>query len=68
MYFSIYYPTFSFKKNIEYISLVLFLQEELVKEMEKAIKEFFGEKPADSADYGRIINERHVAWVISLVL
>lgn len=34
-------------------------KEQLIREMKKWIEKFYGERPCDSADYGRIINEPH---------
>ena len=34
-------------------------REKLIREMKKWIEKFYGERPCDSADYGRIINESH---------
>jgi len=34
-------------------------KEKLIREMKKWIEKFYGERPCDSADYGRIINEPH---------
>jgi aldehyde dehydrogenase (NAD+) len=34
-------------------------KEELISEIQKSIRKFYGERPCDSADYGRIINEPH---------
>ncbi|MHC4204543.1 MAG: aldehyde dehydrogenase [Planctomycetota bacterium] len=34
-------------------------KEKLIREMKKWIEKFYGERPCESADYGRIINESH---------
>ncbi|MHC4558175.1 MAG: aldehyde dehydrogenase [Planctomycetota bacterium] len=34
-------------------------KEKLIKEMKKRIEKFYGQRPCDSANYGRIINESH---------
>jgi acyl-CoA reductase-like NAD-dependent aldehyde dehydrogenase len=34
-------------------------KEELIREIKNCIEKFYGERPCDSADYGRIINEAH---------
>ena len=34
-------------------------REKLIREMKKWIEKFYGQRPCDSADYGRIINESH---------
>jgi aldehyde dehydrogenase (NAD+) len=36
-------------------------KERLVAEMKAVLAEFYGEKPAESKDYGRIINEANFA-------
>ena len=43
----------------DYVLAVGDTAEELQKELAEAISEMFGSDPAQSADYGRIINERH---------
>ncbi|KAK3727513.1 hypothetical protein QZH41_018380, partial [Actinostola sp. cb2023] len=35
------------------------IQAKLIKHLKETIYEFYGEDPRDSADYGRIINDRH---------
>ncbi len=35
------------------------VKEKLIREMKKWIEKFYGERPCDSKDFGRIINERH---------
>lgn len=35
------------------------IREELVKSLQQAIREFYGENPQQSPDYGRVINRRH---------
>ena len=35
------------------------IREELVRSLQQAIREFYGENPQQSPDYGRIINRRH---------
>lgn len=40
---------------------------ELTKEMKLAIEEFWGKDPQTSADYGRIVNNRHFKRITSLI-
>ncbi|GAB7184641.1 coniferyl aldehyde dehydrogenase [Kitasatospora sp. Ki12] len=39
----------------------------LEAELAEAVRELFGEKPAESADYGRIVNERHFDRLTALL-
>ncbi|HEY9175661.1 MAG TPA: aldehyde dehydrogenase [Verrucomicrobiae bacterium] len=43
------------------------IREELVKSLQQAIREFYGENPQQSPDYGRIINRRHFNRLTSLL-
>ncbi|KNC56314.1 uncharacterized protein AMSG_11702 [Thecamonas trahens ATCC 50062] len=43
------------------------VEAELVDAMQAAILEFYGENPAESPDFGRIINERHFDRILSLL-
>ncbi|CAB4382444.1 aldehyde dehydrogenase 3 family, member D1 [Rhizophagus irregularis] len=43
----------------DYILCTREIQEALIKEMPKAIKDSYGSDPQNSPDYGRIINQRH---------
>ncbi len=38
-----------------------------IAEMQKSLRSFFGEEPAKSPDYARIINERHFARLVALL-
>ncbi|MBY0515598.1 MAG: aldehyde dehydrogenase [Bacteriovoracaceae bacterium] len=42
-------------------------KDELIAELKAAIKQFYGENPKESPDYGRIISERHLERLISLM-
>ncbi|XP_066551624.1 aldehyde dehydrogenase family 3 member A2 [Amia ocellicauda] len=43
------------------------IQDRVVDEIRKSIKEFYGADPKTSPDYGRIINQRHFGRVMSLL-
>lgn len=43
------------------------IREELVRSLLQAIREFYGENPQQSPDYGRIINRRHFDRLTSLL-
>nr|XP_023018135.1 aldehyde dehydrogenase, dimeric NADP-preferring-like [Leptinotarsa decemlineata] len=43
------------------------LQDKFVTACKKALKELFGEDPKSSPDYGRILNERHVQRLSTLI-
>lgn len=43
------------------------IREELVRSLQQAIREFYGENPQQSPDYGRIINRRHFDRLTSLL-
>lgn len=49
----------------DYILVHASRKAELVAAMQKCILQFFGEKPEDSPNYGRIINEKHWNRVIA---
>ena len=42
-------------------------KDELVKQLEKSIKKYYGRKPKQSKDYGRIINNGHFERLINLM-
>lgn len=43
----------------DYILVDRKIKEDLLLELQVAIREFYGEQPRESQDYGRIINDRH---------
>jgi len=43
----------------DYVLVPESLHDQFVAELDTSIKSFFGDDPASSADYGRIVNERH---------
>ncbi|MFD6952821.1 aldehyde dehydrogenase [Nocardiopsis sp. TSRI0078] len=51
----------------DYVLAVGGTAEALQRELAAAITEMFGEDPARSADYGRIVNERHFARLVALL-
>jgi len=51
----------------DYIMVPKSKQADLVEELRKTIKDFFGEDPKISPDYGRIINERHTKRIGELL-
>lgn len=51
----------------DYVLAIGDTAEPLQRELAAAITEMFGEEPAASADYGRIVNERHFARLTALL-
>ncbi|KAJ8377572.1 hypothetical protein AAFF_G00255900 [Aldrovandia affinis] len=51
----------------DYILCEPSLQDRVVEEIRKNVKEFYGDDPMTSPDYGRIINERHFKRVTALL-
>ncbi|MGM0569001.1 MAG: aldehyde dehydrogenase family protein [Elusimicrobiota bacterium] len=51
----------------DYIMAHHSIKEELIKEIKQCVKDFYGEEPFKSKDYGRIINEKHFDRVVGLV-
>ncbi|KAG8521926.1 Aldehyde dehydrogenase, dimeric NADP-preferring, partial [Galemys pyrenaicus] len=43
------------------------IQDQVVEKLKKSVKEFYGEDPQKSPDYGRIISSRHFQRVMSLM-
>nr|XP_015223297.1 PREDICTED: fatty aldehyde dehydrogenase-like [Lepisosteus oculatus] len=43
------------------------IQDRVVEEIKKSLKEFYGDDPKTSQDYGRIINQRHFKRILSLL-
>ncbi len=42
------------------------IRNELTEEIETCIEDFYGKEPAESPDYGRIINEKHFDRIVNL--
>ncbi|XP_071955471.1 aldehyde dehydrogenase, dimeric NADP-preferring-like isoform X2 [Antedon mediterranea] len=51
----------------DYVLLERETRDKFVEALKDAVKEFYGENPQDSKDFGRIINERHFKRVVSLL-
>lgn len=51
----------------DYILVETAVRDELVKALEQAILEFYGEEPQRSKDYGRIVNDRHLSRLLALL-
>ncbi|MCA9772416.1 MAG: aldehyde dehydrogenase family protein [Myxococcales bacterium] len=51
----------------DYILVHEDLEQKLLEQLKKTIRQFYGDNPKDSRDYARIINERHHARVMRLV-
>jgi aldehyde dehydrogenase (NAD+) len=45
----------------DYVLVDAAIKDALVSAMERAVREFYGDSPQQSPDYGRIVNERHFA-------
>ncbi|MUG92671.1 aldehyde dehydrogenase family protein [Scytonema sp. UIC 10036] len=43
------------------------IKENLLVEIQKRLKEFYGDNPATSPDYGRIVNQRHFDRLVNLI-
>jgi aldehyde dehydrogenase (NAD+) len=43
------------------------IEHAFIERLRAAIREFYGEHPLESADYGRIINQRHLARLSGLL-
>ncbi|XP_077403770.1 aldehyde dehydrogenase family 3 member A2b isoform X2 [Vanacampus margaritifer] len=51
----------------DYILCEPALQQRLIQELQKAIKEFYTDDPKTCPDYGRIINQRHFKRIMSMM-
>ncbi len=51
----------------DYLLVHSSVKADLVKRIKEVIKEFYGENPQKSKDYGRIINERHFKRLVNLM-
>ncbi|WP_417900947.1 aldehyde dehydrogenase [Bacillus sp. CSS-39] len=51
----------------DYILVHRDVKEQLVKNLVRTIKDFYGENPQESRDYGRIVNERQFDRLVSLL-
>lgn len=51
----------------DYILCTKGTQEKLVAAMKKVLKEYYGDNPKESPDFGRIVNERHVNRLLGLM-
>ncbi|WP_223702667.1 aldehyde dehydrogenase [Sutcliffiella deserti] len=51
----------------DYVLVHHSVKEKLVRLMEKTLTEFFGEDPQKSKDYGRVVNERQMDRLVSLL-
>lgn len=51
----------------DYLLINKEVKESFIELIKKYIKEFFGENPKESKDYGRIINERHANRLVGLI-
>ncbi|MCX4242716.1 aldehyde dehydrogenase [Paraliomyxa miuraensis] len=51
----------------DYLLVEASVHDGLVSRMKAAIRDFYGEDPSKSADYGRIINDRHFLRLVGLI-
>ncbi|XP_033102205.1 aldehyde dehydrogenase family 3 member A2-like isoform X2 [Anneissia japonica] len=51
----------------DYILVHRDVQDKLVSAIKDAVKEFYGENPKESKDYGRIVNDRHFKRLVKLL-
>ncbi|GBN00622.1 Fatty aldehyde dehydrogenase [Araneus ventricosus] len=51
----------------DYLMCTKELQEKLIPVMKKVLKEYFGEDPKKSPDFGRVLNNRHFNRLLSLM-
>ncbi|XP_061658537.1 aldehyde dehydrogenase family 3 member A2b [Syngnathoides biaculeatus] len=51
----------------DYILCEAAVQERLIQELRKAIKEFYTDDPKTCSDYGRIINQRHFRRIMAML-
>ncbi len=51
----------------DYVLVDRLVESEFLEELKKAIREFYGDNPAESGQYGRIINHRHFDRLHSLL-
>ncbi len=51
----------------DYILVDKSIESDFIKKLQEVIREFYGENPEESNDFGRIINERHVARLEKLI-
>ncbi|XP_049599641.1 aldehyde dehydrogenase family 3 member A2b [Syngnathus scovelli] len=51
----------------DYILCEPAIQQRVIQELQKAIKEFYTDNPKTCPDYGRIINQRHFKRIISMM-
>ncbi|MBN1064678.1 MULTISPECIES: aldehyde dehydrogenase [Clostridium] len=51
----------------DYVLVHASIKDRLIKEMKKAIQEFYGTDPEKSADFGRIINEKHFKRIKNII-
>ncbi|CAD5232587.1 unnamed protein product [Bursaphelenchus xylophilus] len=53
--------------TVDYVIVTADVADQLIEEMKHFLTEFYGENPQKSADYGRIINQRHFDRLKSLL-
>jgi len=51
----------------DYLLVPKAIKNELLSEMKAAVRQFYGEAPQSSPDYGRIINQRHFDRLVALI-
>ncbi|NFG57887.1 aldehyde dehydrogenase [Clostridium botulinum] len=51
----------------DYVLVHASVKDRLIKEMKKAIQEFYGTDPEKSTDFGRIINEKHFKRIKNII-
>lgn len=51
----------------DYVFVPKELKTEFLQQMKAVLKEFYGENPKDSEDYGRIVNQRHVQRLKTII-
>ncbi|MBN1035321.1 aldehyde dehydrogenase [Clostridium botulinum] len=51
----------------DYVLVHASVKDKLIKEMKKAIQEFYGTNPEKSTDFGRIINEKHFKRIKNII-
>ncbi|EES49986.1 aldehyde dehydrogenase [Clostridium botulinum] len=51
----------------DYVLVHVSVKDRLIKEMKKAIQEFYGTDPEKSTDFGRIINEKHFKRIKNII-